>query len=331
MTTILAILVSAMVIIALTILHLTYEVRRATTKTPNRRAAPSLATVGRRARPPSDSTQARITSNAKDTRSSKLEDQDAHFSDKSDDKEQEYHLIFSTGCSVFQDWQSYVFFYHALKSGQKGRVTRIASGCAGKDVEDLQKLHNEQIGIMSNRFHLHLTPEYSRIKPGLNFKYFNKPFGLKHWMENALGFPDSPENEDAIIILMDPDQMLLRPFTNDFTGSTEVWRSTGKSRVPLGDKVKHGSPFAQRYGYNLQWKTKVNMTHVAGGKPSRIDGMDMEEAIAHYAVGPPYIATAKDMYAIAETWCEFCVSILIMCDANGKDIVQLSILTYEMD
>jgi peptidyl serine alpha-galactosyltransferase len=126
-----------------------------------------------------------------------------------------------------------------------------------------------------------------------------------------LGFPDSPENEDAIIILMDPDQILLRPFTNDFTGSSEVWRSTGKSRVPLGDRVKHGSPFAQRYGYSLQWKTKVNMTHVAGGKPSRIDGMDMEEATAHYAVGPPYIVTAKDMYAIAGTWCEFCVSILI--------------------
>jgi peptidyl serine alpha-galactosyltransferase len=145
-----------------------------------------------------------------------------------------------------------------------------------------------------------------------------------------LGFPDSPENEDAIIILMDPDQILLRPFTNDFTGSSEVWRSTGGSKVPSGNKVKHGSPFAQQYGYGLQWKTKVNMTHVAAGKPSRIDGMDMEEAKAHYSLGPPYIATAKDMYAIAETWCEFCVSKLRL-DDEGKYVVRFSILTYQID
>src|SRR5689334_17425261 len=25
-----------------------------------------------------------------------------------------YHIIFSTGCSIFQDWQSYIFFYFAL-------------------------------------------------------------------------------------------------------------------------------------------------------------------------------------------------------------------------
>jgi len=222
-----------------------------------------------------------------------------------DDHEQEYHLIFSTGCSLFQDWQSYVFFFHALKSGQKGRVTRIASGCRDEDIEAMKQLHKEQIEIMSDRFYLHLTPEFATVKPGLRFKYFNKPFGVRHWMEHVLGFPDNPENSNAIVILVDPDQILLRPFTNDFTNSSEVWRPTPTSSIPMRNKVEHGSPFAQQYGFGLQWKTKVNMTHVAGGQPSRIDGMDMDEARMHYSVGPPYIATAKDMYAIVEKWTEF--------------------------
>lgn len=241
--------------------------------------------------------------------------------------EQEYHLIFSTGCSLFQDWQSYVFFYHALKSGQQGRVTRIASGCNENDAKVLTNLHKEQIEIMSDRFHLHLTPDYSTVKPGLKFKYFNKPFGVRHWLENVLGFPENPKNEDAIIILLDPDQIVLRPFTNDFTGSTESWRPTPNSGVPMRYKVDHGVPFAQQYGYGLQWKTKVNVTNVAGGKPSRIHTMNMEEAKGHYAVGPPYLATAKDMYSIVKTWTEFVVSCLLQFFKWNATIDSHTILT----
>jgi hypothetical protein len=29
-----------------------------------------------------------------------------------------YHLVFSTGCTVYQDWQSHAFFYHVHKVGQ---------------------------------------------------------------------------------------------------------------------------------------------------------------------------------------------------------------------
>eukprot|EP00542_Grammatophora_oceanica_P020431 CAMPEP_0194039796 /NCGR_PEP_ID=MMETSP0009_2-20130614/11893_1 /TAXON_ID=210454 /ORGANISM="Grammatophora oceanica, Strain CCMP 410" /LENGTH=538 /DNA_ID=CAMNT_0038682743 /DNA_START=101 /DNA_END=1717 /DNA_ORIENTATION=- len=218
--------------------------------------------------------------------------------------EPEYHVIFSTGCSTFQDWQSYVFFYHAWKSGQQGNVTRVASGCSDKDAETLRTLFKEQIEIMApGRFHLHLTPDYSRIKPKVNFKYFNKPFGTRHWMENALGFPDKPLNEDTIIILLDPDQVILRPFTNDFSGPAEVWKPT-HSKIPHRIKVEHGAPFGQQYGFAMQWKNKVNATYVAQG-PTRLTTMDDAEAQGHYLVGPPYVATARDMYQIVTTWCDF--------------------------
>jgi peptidyl serine alpha-galactosyltransferase len=219
-------------------------------------------------------------------------------------KNVQYHVVFSTGCSIFQDWQSYVFFFHLLKSGQEGHVTRIASGCRDKDVDDIRNVFQEQIAIMApDRFHLHLTPDYSKLKRGINFKYFNKPFGMKHWMQEGLGYPDShTKHDDTIIILMDPDQILLRPFTNDFSNSSEVWRSPAKVQT----KVEHGSPFAQQYGYGLQWKDKINIRHVTSGEPSPLETMSRTEAFDYYmAMGPPYIATAKDMYAIVQKWTEF--------------------------
>jgi hypothetical protein len=48
-----------------------------------------------------------------------------------------HQMVFSTGCTTFQDWQSYVFFFHALQAGQPGQVTRIASGCTPKEAEEL--------------------------------------------------------------------------------------------------------------------------------------------------------------------------------------------------
>lgn len=83
-----------------------------------------------------------------------------------------YHTVFSTGCSTFQDWQSYVFFYHLLHSGQEGPVTRIASGCSDEDAQTLQGIFDREIAVMSpGRFRLHFTPDFSGVKPGTQFKY----------------------------------------------------------------------------------------------------------------------------------------------------------------
>ena len=83
-----------------------------------------------------------------------------------------YHTVFSSGCSTFQDWQSYVFFYHLLHSGQEGPVTRIASGCTDEDAKTLQEIFEKEIAVMApGRFRLHLTPDFSHIKPGYRFKY----------------------------------------------------------------------------------------------------------------------------------------------------------------
>ena len=95
--------------------------------------------------------------------------------------EQNIHLVFSTSCSFKQDWQSYAFFFQVMSSGQQGDVTRIVSGCEPEQQEELQRIHKEQIQIMSDRFHLHFTPEYGGKdnKSWQSTKYWNKPYVYK--------------------------------------------------------------------------------------------------------------------------------------------------------
>eukprot|EP00537_Pseudo-nitzschia_pungens_P010805 CAMPEP_0172387108 /NCGR_PEP_ID=MMETSP1061-20121228/4502_1 /TAXON_ID=37318 /ORGANISM="Pseudo-nitzschia pungens, Strain cf. pungens" /LENGTH=568 /DNA_ID=CAMNT_0013116677 /DNA_START=57 /DNA_END=1763 /DNA_ORIENTATION=+ len=225
-----------------------------------------------------------------------------------------YHTIFSTGCSIYQDWQSYIFFYHVNRTGQEGHVTRIVSGCDSAEEVKLQEVFSYEIESMNpGNHHLHFTPDYSRVPKveSRPYKYFNKPFGVRHWMEHALGYPENHElHDDSIIILMDPDQIMLRPFTNDFTHSSEIWKLHKSKRKKIL-KVEHGSPYSQQYGYGIQWfnggrsKDKIDPEYVFqdGRLPTPISNLTSEEVRLYYAaMGPPYIATAKDMWQIACTW-----------------------------
>ena len=150
----------------------------------------------------------------------------------------EYHIAFSTSCSDFQDWQSYVFFYFAWKVKQPGQITRIASGCSPEKEEELKVFHAKYVAPFSDRFHLHFTPDYSLVSGRPPFKYYNKPFGVRHWMENAMGYPDNRVNDDAIFMIVDPDMYLFKPFTNDFTGM-KLWKGYADNTT----RVEHGKSF----------------------------------------------------------------------------------------
>lgn len=223
-----------------------------------------------------------------------------------------YHLIFSTDCSEFQHWQSYLMFHSALKVGQPGTVTRIASGCSDEDAIKAKEWHKEHItNSMGERFMLHLTPHFSGVKDEEgnvkgDYKFFNKPFGLKHWMEKAIGFEDEQKTimkeEDDVVILIDPDMILLRPITGDFSNDRDV--VIGKRRQSNRKfKVEHGSPFAQTYGLGAQWRT-FNLHEIAGAD-SPAKTVSQKDGGKYYPAGPPYIATKRDMYAIADKWTEF--------------------------
>jgi len=228
---------------------------------------------------------------------------------KSDDAR--IHVIFSTDCSAYQHWQSYLLFYSALRVKQPGYVTRIASGCSDEEAAEAREWHETHISSkLSNKFFLHLTPHFSGVKgeDGSvvgDYKFFNKPFGLHHWIENGelMGIDEStgePIHEDDIIILIDPDMVLLRPLNGVFTNPRET--ITKEKDLPL--VVQHGQPIAQLYGLGAQWR-KFDVKTITGDRNSPALAVSQNEGNKHYPAGPPYLATAKDMYKIALKWTEF--------------------------
>jgi len=226
---------------------------------------------------------------------------------------EKYHIVFSTDCSPYQHWQSYVLFYSALKVGQEGYVTRIASGCEDDEAEAEREWHNKHIKqAMSEKFNIHLTPHFSSVKKDGqvvgNYEFFNKPFGLRHWMENGEGMGVDPKtgamkDEDTIVILLDPDHVILQPFSDDFSDENRTV-ITGNHLENKKTRVKHGSPFGQLYGLGGGW-LKFDLDKILGEADSPAKHVPMRDAQRDYPAGPPYLATARDMHQIAIKWTDF--------------------------
>ena len=75
------------------------------------------------------------------------------------------HVVFSTDCSTFQDWQSLLVFHSARTAGQKGPVTRIASGCDEEKKLLLTALYKK----VHPYYHVHFTPDFkTNVVPDRN-------------------------------------------------------------------------------------------------------------------------------------------------------------------
>ena len=223
-----------------------------------------------------------------------------------------FHIVFSSGCNALQDWQSYSFFYQVMASGFTGNVTRVASCETDEAAESLQKLHIEQIfRPMSNKFRLHTTPDYSHmVQPKYNF--FNKPFGIQHWMTHGLKFPQySSEYEKTIFVLMDPDQFLLRPFKRDMSTDPEIWSDANGFRI-----VGKGQPMAAKYGFGGQFFSRFNISELLAlpgiretASTSGLLKMTMKEMDKEYNIGAPYVVQASDFWNIVNAWVAFVVPV----------------------
>jgi hypothetical protein len=216
----------------------------------------------------------------------------------------EHYMAFSTACSSSQNWQSFMFFYYAHKVSQPGHVIRIASGCSQKEQDDLTKFHSEIISKLSSKFSVHFTPDFAGMS-GDDYKYYNKPFGLRHWLAHGARYEENKDTfEDAIIMVLDPDMILLRPLTYDFTDSNVMIHASERG-PPEVRKVTHGQPWASLYGFGDGPFRSVDMKHVFvnhTNSPALL--VSNEEQINNFAGGPPYMATGRDMFEIVNTWCE---------------------------
>jgi hypothetical protein len=229
-------------------------------------------------------------------------------------REPQMQVVFSTSCSYSHDWQSYLFFFHAMLHKQPGNVTRIVSGCTEEQEQELSKLHKEQISIMNERFHIHFTPEFGKVegRSWQTTKYWNKPFGIKHWLENKFGYRYEGEistpHDDDIVVLVDPDMLMQRPFLNDFSGfPNTIWHSSIRSDNNLYHKVDHNQPIAQTYSFNDAWlraAQKGNMEDIVG-KGSPALSVSNHDASVTFSAGPPYMLTARDFYRLSYHWTKF--------------------------
>lgn len=212
-----------------------------------------------------------------------------------------HYTTFSTACSASQNWQSFMFFYFAAKVRQPGHVVRIASGCTEEQRAQLLAFQRTHISKLSDTFAVHFTPDFSRVS-GDSYKYYNKPFGLRHWLEHGLKYNDDKDNEDVIVMILDPDMILLRPLTYDFTESN-VMIHRSKRGAPRTKKVVHGQPWASLYAFG-DGPFRVDLDYVfAENKTSDALKASRDEQKHNYPGGPPYMATGKDMYAIVNAWC----------------------------
>ena len=202
------------------------------------------------------------------------------------------HLVFSTGCSDYQDWQSYLLFHSTLAVQQDGMVTRIASGRTEAQQEELQKRFDATIHTMSpSHFRLHFTPDYTHLLEGVEYNPFNKALGLLHWLRHALD-DNIDLYADTAFVVLDPDQVLLRPFVRDYSDQNELWE------LPEGPRgLGQGQPMAQRYRLDPNFPQWINTTGLVN--VNQLNATDLESL---FMVGPPYMALGADFWPLVEGW-----------------------------
>jgi len=104
------------------------------------------------------------------------------------------------------------------------------------------------------------------------------------------------EVEDGIVLLLDPDMILLRPLLHDFSEQEMLYASTNESASHRPDSgatrvVQHGRPMAQQDGYLGNEWTQFNVTRITGGGTLPKFGPKHEEL--YWNSGPPYLATVR--------------------------------------
>jgi hypothetical protein len=164
--------------------------------------------------------------------------------------DESYHIVFSTGCSEFQDWQSIGMYSSAIAVGQRGIITRIASGCNSEQ----EKAIGHAMSHLPSNCRVHFAPN-TQVKDhsGHYYKYANKPLGMMHWLTYA----DPPIPPSATVALCDPDFFFLRPLYHDSFDSPSKYFASGRAKkTPMPRAMTKGTMVAQRYGIGgTPWRT----------------------------------------------------------------------------
>jgi len=151
---------------------------------------------------------------------------------------------------------------------------------------------------------VHFTPDYKEDpKTKKKYDFYNKPYGMLHWLDNA----SPPVKSGVIVALIDPDFIFLRPLTAKVAGEQNLLYTSGVKPEEVFEFVGKGHPAAQQYGLGAPWVhigTQFDKKAVCGeGSPCLKPTYPF--AANHYSVGPPYMVERDDLHRITRTWTQF--------------------------
>jgi len=189
-------------------------------------------------------------------------------------RDEAIHILFSTDCSVFQDWQALVLFHSAHRVGQRGHITRLASGCGAKAQFELITLY-ARLWPSSRTggwvYSVHFPPDF-QAEAVLHSKA-HKPHGVQHWLRRyaqpevvtssvhsrGAGAARLLVGNDTIVALIEPDFLFLRPLTVQVRDSASSLfppqDSVARAQAVVAPRyVRKGQPVGQLiHGLGAPW------------------------------------------------------------------------------
>ena len=220
------------------------------------------------------------------------------------------HVIFSSGCNYFQHWQSELLLASAKWVGQRGRITRIVSGCHDKSAEKVRHSHQtfpagkndllvplkELNRSVNEDFGLYITPSFEGAK---DFPWINKPSSIEYFLEHAA--PELERAGESVIAILDPDFIFLKRLTQESLHADDILTSHSLRPSSGLNVVKKGRPVAQRYGIGGGWVGKFPVAEMVG-KDSNALSYSHREAAKHFSVGPPLMLHVDDARDLSVLW-----------------------------
>lgn len=221
-----------------------------------------------------------------------------HLHHHTPEEDADIHVIFSTDCSEYQDWQTLLLFHSAMMVKQPGPVTRIASGCSDEKKATLTTLYK----TLYPHYHIHYTPDFKNDgKTNKKYDFYNKPYGVQHWLNHA----EPPVRDGVVVALVDPDMIFLRPLVTQVKGMDNNLFPKSVLREEVMDRISKGHPVGQLYGLGAPW-TNDHHKHFDRskicdpGSPCLRTTQQFGEA--HFSVGPPYMMEKTDLVRVVDSW-----------------------------
>ena len=213
------------------------------------------------------------------------------------------HVVFSTDCSPYQDYQAEVVFHSAALVGQRSPITRIASG--RDDARAALRAARQ-----SRALRRALPPGFQRYARTGKYHFYNKPRGLLHWLEHGAPAGEGGDVGDAgatdrrRAARRGDRPRLHLPAAADGRARQPLERR-GRERVARGrtPRCRGGVPAGQLYGLQTKWTTFRRAYICGAGSPCAT--VSARDAAKYYPVGPPYILHRDDWLRLAPSWVEF--------------------------